>query len=64
MRELKALDINIIFQLFPADSTVADWRSFLDIAAEEGMLVDLGMEDGRHAGTVPTLIRPVRDAVT
>ncbi|MCO5188743.1 MAG: hypothetical protein M9918_11175 [Anaerolineae bacterium] len=30
----------------PADSTVADWRSFLDIAAEEGMLVDLGMEDG------------------
>lgn len=45
MRELKALGINIIFQLFPSDSTVADWRSFLDIAAEEGMQVDIGMED-------------------
>ncbi|MCO5183982.1 MAG: hypothetical protein M9965_08610 [Anaerolineae bacterium] len=69
MRELKALDINIIFQLFPADSTVADWRSFLDIAAEEGMLVDLGMEDGSprwngadfDLGPYETLLRELAD---
>ncbi len=38
-RDIKALGINMLVQVFPAQATPDDWKRFLDVAQQEGLLV-------------------------
>jgi hypothetical protein len=45
MREIKAAGFDLVGQLFNTDTTQNDWQTFLDVAAEEGLMVTPFVDD-------------------
>lgn len=45
LKRLKTLGINIVIQLFSSQTTLYDWQTFLDVAAQEDIAIIAGFAD-------------------